>query len=43
MDTFQKIIELLDQHRITYEHLKHDFVHRSEEAAKVRGSSFEEA
>ncbi|MFH1917033.1 MAG: YbaK/EbsC family protein [Nanoarchaeota archaeon] len=43
METFKQIIELLDTHHISYEHLKHDFVHRSEEAAQVRRSSFEEA
>jgi Ala-tRNA(Pro) deacylase len=39
---FQEILHLLEKEHIPYEHLTHDFVHRSEEAAKIRGSRFEE-
>lgn len=43
MDTFSRIIALLDEKHILYQHITHDFVHRSEEAAKIRGSRYEEA
>jgi Ala-tRNA(Pro) deacylase len=43
MQILQKIIALLNEKNIPFEHMTHDFVHRSEEAAKIRGSRFEEA
>lgn len=43
MQILQQIINLLNEKHIPFEHMTHDFVHRSEEAAKIRGSRFEEA
>ena len=42
-ETFEKIIELLNSKKIKYEHLTHDHVHTSEDAAKVRGTKIEQA
>ena len=41
--TFLRIKEILDKNHIDYNHIQHEFVHRSEEAAKIRGSKYEEA
>ncbi|MBU1975580.1 MAG: hypothetical protein KKG59_04210 [Nanoarchaeota archaeon] len=38
-----RILELLKQNNISFEHMKHEHVHRSEEAAKIRGTRYEEA
>jgi Ala-tRNA(Pro) deacylase len=43
MTIFARICSFLDEQHLPYMHLTHDFVHRSEEAAKIRGSRFEEA
>lgn len=40
---FNKIIALLQQYDISYEHLQHDYVHTSEDAAKVRNTKIEQA
>lgn len=41
--TFLQIKELLDKNKIIYEHVTHEHVHRSEDAAKIRGTNLEEA
>jgi len=43
VETFQQIKELLDKNKIIYEHVTHEHVHRSEDAAKIRGTNLEEA
>ena len=42
-EVLSRILSLLKENNIEFEHMKHEHVHRSEEAAKIRGSSFEEA
>ncbi|MGV8150916.1 MAG: aminoacyl-tRNA deacylase [Candidatus Woesearchaeota archaeon] len=41
--TFLQIKELLDENKIIYEHVTHEYVHRSEDAAKIRGTELHEA
>ncbi len=41
MAVLKKILDLLKKY--DYEHLKHDFVHRSSDAANIRGNSIEQA
>lgn len=38
-----EILALLDEKKIGYKHLKHEHVHTSEDAAKVRGNSVQQA
>jgi len=40
---FLKIKELLDKNKIEYSHITHEHVHRSEDAAKIRGTSLDSA
>jgi len=40
---FERIIALLDQEGIIYEHLQHERVHSSHDAAKIRGTRIEQA
>ena len=40
---FLQIRELLDKRKIVYEHLIHEHVHHSEDAAKIRGTNLSEA
>ena len=41
--TLEDIKKILDSKKILYEHIKHSHVHRSEEAAKIRGNTVEQA
>ncbi|HIH31940.1 TPA: hypothetical protein HA235_04485 [Candidatus Woesearchaeota archaeon] len=41
--TFLQIKEILDKNNIEYKHLTHEHVHRSEDAAKIRGTNLDEA
>lgn len=41
--TFLQIKEILDKSNIDYTHLTHEHVHRSEDAAKIRGTNLDEA
>ncbi len=43
VETFLQIKELLDKNRIKYQHITHEHVHRSEDAAKIRGTNLDEA
>ena len=42
-ETLKRIEALLKEHGVPYEHLTHDHVHHSEDAAKVRGTRLEQA
>jgi len=42
-DTFHKITKLLVENKINFEHLTHEHVHSSKDAAKVRGTSIKQA
>lgn len=42
-ETFLQIKELLDKNNVEYTHLTHEHVHRSEDAAKIRGTNLDEA
>lgn len=42
-ETLQKILNLLEENKISFEHLKHEHVHRSEDAAKIRGNTIQQA
>jgi len=43
MDVHEKVIAFLDENNVTYEKMKHEHVHSSDDAAKVRGTKLEEA
>lgn len=43
VETFLQIKELLDNNKISYQHVVHEHVHRSEDAAKIRGTNLDEA
>lgn len=43
IEAFLQIKELLDKHKIIYEHITHEHVHHSEDAAKIRGTNLSEA
>lgn len=43
VETFLQIKEILDKNNIEYTHLTHEHVHRSEDAAKIRGTNLDEA
>lgn len=43
VETFLKIKQILDDSHIEYTHLTHERVHRSEDAAKIRGTNIDEA
>ena len=43
IDTLEKILGLLKSKNIFFEHLKHEHVHTSHDAAKIRGNSLEQA
>ncbi len=43
VETFLQIKELLDKNKINYTHITHEHVHRSEDAAKIRGTNLDEA
>jgi Ala-tRNA(Pro) deacylase len=42
-ETFLKIKEILDDAKLEYTHLTHDYVRTSEDAAKIRGTNIEDA
>lgn len=42
-EVFEKIIKMLDEQKVSYEHLTHEHVHSSQDTAKIRGSSIEQA
>jgi len=42
-DVHQRILNLLSEHGLSYQLLEHDFVHSSQDAARVRGTRLEEA
>lgn len=42
-ETFLQIKEILDRNKVEYTHLTHEHVHRSEDAAKIRGTNLDEA
>ena len=42
-DTFSKIKKLLDETGVTYQHLEHEHVHTSHDAANVRGTDIKQA
>ncbi|MBR9700509.1 YbaK/EbsC family protein [Candidatus Woesearchaeota archaeon] len=42
-ETYKEILKKLDEAGVNYEKLEHEHVHSSEDAAKVRGTSLEEA
>jgi Ala-tRNA(Pro) deacylase len=42
-ETFLKIKKLLDDAKVEYTHLTHDYVRTSEDAAKIRGTNIEDA
>ncbi|MBN1275257.1 hypothetical protein JXA12_03115 [Candidatus Woesearchaeota archaeon] len=42
-ETRDRILRILDEHGVAYEHLRHGHVHRSTDAAKVRGTKLEQA
>jgi Ala-tRNA(Pro) deacylase len=42
-ETFLKIREILNQAKVEYTHLTHDYVRTSEDAAKIRGTNIEDA
>jgi Ala-tRNA(Pro) deacylase len=42
-ETFLKIKEVLNDNKVEYTHLTHEHVHRSEDAAKIRGTNLDEA
>jgi Ala-tRNA(Pro) deacylase len=42
-DTFERIVSLLRGKGIAFEHLTHEHVHHSEDAAKIRGNSVSQA
>jgi Ala-tRNA(Pro) deacylase len=43
VETFLQIKEILDNNHFEYTHLTHEHVHRSEDAAKIRGTNLNEA
>lgn len=43
VETFLRIKEILDKNNVSYQHLIHEHVHRSEDAAKIRGTNLDEA
>lgn len=42
-EEFQMIVDLLSSKNVQFEHITHEHVHRSEEAAKIRGNRIEQA
>lgn len=42
-DVFFRIVDLLNSKNIFFEHLEHEHVHTSHDAAKIRGNSLEQA
>jgi Ala-tRNA(Pro) deacylase len=42
-ETFLQIKKILDDARVEYTHLTHDYVRTSEDAAKIRGTNIEDA
>lgn len=42
-ETFERIVRLLEEHHLPYEHLTHEHVHHSADAAKIRGNRVEQA
>ncbi len=43
VSVFERIISLLDSKGVSYIHMTHEHVHRSAEAAKIRGTRLEQA
>lgn len=43
VETFLQIKKILDENNMVYTHLTHEHVHRSEDAAKIRGTNLDEA
>ncbi|MFT4260800.1 MAG: YbaK/EbsC family protein [Candidatus Woesearchaeota archaeon] len=43
MNVLEEILSLLNQKKVEYQHLTHDHVHTSEDAAKIRGNSLSQA
>lgn len=43
VETFLRIKKILDDNNIEYTHSTHEHVHRSEDAAKIRGTNLDEA
>lgn len=43
VETFLQIKEILDSNKVSYQHVTHEHVHRSEDAAKIRGTNLDEA
>jgi Ala-tRNA(Pro) deacylase len=43
VETFLQIKKILEDNKIEYTHLTHEHVHRSEDAAKIRGTNLDEA
>ncbi len=42
-ETLERILKILGERNISFEHIKHEHVHRSEDAAKIRGNSISQA
>lgn len=42
-DVFKRIQAFLEEHSVPYEHLTHEHVHTSQDAAKVRGTDIKQA
>jgi len=40
---FENIVKLLNEKQVVFEHLTHEHVHKSKDAAKIRGNSIEQA